>query len=597
MLTNLLGTALDNKMLATNQTPAYQILLWSRWQDTDSDIILGAAKQTPIDLTDHFVSGTLVQSLDSSSSLSATISMEKLNLNIFSNCIIQLREGAEGVDIATWPTTFTGWRLGQPGSTESAITGNPSPEEGGGPRGEPRTVQLNFVSRENQFTDYEITSDGVWLPNARNQTEFPFVFRDDFDDIGKIAQEVAINADWGMGLQIAEVLIPKLPYRIEKQLQFVQIQAWESLKQLLQVLHRVPDINGEGKLVERDRSISKPTARTYTAALLIAISQPDASFKQLNAVVVKGLAKDITEVLKKDQKLTTVNGTFGFFDPKMEFSDTWGQDRQETWRVKVGGAVIDGNGRTVATPRIRKFEEEGFIPTVDQPVFTTTTEFGYKVEIENDTLLILGLLAALIAGYVGAMVTVIVLTPTTTTAGSPTTVNFGAVTAQIAGALLLVGGIFVLQAIGNFSFEIWGVPFETVYEEIRVDAILEHFGTVLSGAPFREWERKDVEITNYILSTEDDSAIPADLPTEPAVTNPGVRTFAKRELAIRLAEQAKRQLNSVRDILLEPADIILDERTGFRYFIKSITRNVSRGEEAAMQSLEAFRLPPLPGGA
>lgn len=597
MLTSLLGTALDNKMLATDQTPSYQILLWSRWQDTDSDIILGAAKQTPIDLTDHFISGSLTQDLDSSSSLAVVISMEKLNINIFSNCIIQLREGAEGVDPATWPTTFTGWRLGQPGSTESAITGNPTPEEGGGPRGEGRTVQLNFVSRENQFTDFEITSDGVWLPNARNQTEFPFVFRDDFDDIGKIAQEVAINADWGMGLQAAEVLVPKLPYRIEKQLQFVQIPAWEALKQLLQVLHRVPDVNGEGKLVERDRSISKPTARSYTAALLTAIAQPDASFKQLNAVIAKGLAKEITEVLKKDQKLTSINGTFGYFDPEMDFSDTWGQDRQETWRVKVGAAVVDGDGRTVESPRIKNFIEEGFIPTVSPPTFATATEFGYRVEIENDTALIIALLAALIAGYVGAMVAVIVLTPTSTTPGTPTTINVGAVAAQVAAALLLVGGIFVLQAIGNFSFEIWGVPFETVYEEIRVDAILEHFGAVLSGAPFREWERKDVEITNYILSTEDDSAVPANLPHEPAVTNPGVRTFAKRELAIRLAEQAKRQIRSVRDILLEPADIILDERTGFRYFIKSISRNIGRGEEAAVQSMEGFRLPPLPGGA
>jgi hypothetical protein len=259
------------------------------------------------------------------------------------------------------------------------------------------------------------------------------------------------------------------------------------------------------------------------------------------------------------------------------------------------GTVTDGDGNSRVSPRIRKFSQEGFINTVNDPEFTKITEFDYVVQIENDTLLVIGLLVAMIAGYVGLTVAVTLLTPIETgTPGSPTTVNPGAVAAQIAASLLLIGGIYVLQQIGNFQFEIWGVPFETVYEEIRVDAILGHFGTVSGGAPFREFERKSKEIQNYILSTEDDSVVPATT-TEPAVTNPGVRSFARRELAISLAEQAKRQIEMTRDILLEPGDIIEHTLDGKRYYITSIGRTLQRsGNSPSVQTCEAFLLPESP---
>ena len=594
MISHLVGTALDQRQRAPDQSPAYRVYLYSRWQDTDSDIVRSTFKQTPIDITSRVISAALSLDMDTdASSLSLTVSVQDLNLNIFSNCIVQVKEGSKDVDIATWPTTFTGWRLGQTGASESAALGPPTPEAGRGKRGGERTIQLQFHSRERVFTDFEITSDGVWFPNARNQVETAFVYRDAYDNTGDIAREVCTNMDWGLGLTNDECLIGKQPYRIQKQLQFVQISVWEALQNLLQVLNKVPGVNGEGKIVVRDRALDKPTARTYTGQSIISITQPDASFTQLNSVIVRGLAKDLTDVVKKDQRLTSIDGTFGFFDPVVEFSDTWGADKQNSYRVK-NGTVLDGDGNSRKSPRIRKFSQEGFIATVNDPEFTKITEFDYVVQIENDTLLVIGLLVAMIAGYVGLTVAVTLLTPESTPPPGQTIVNPGAVAAQIAASLLLIGGIYVLQQIGNFQFEIWGVPFETVYEEIRVDAILGHFGTVSGGAPFREFERKSKEIQNYILSTEDDSVVPATT-TEPAVTNPGVRTFARKELAISLAEQAKREIEMTRDILLEPGDIIEHTLDGKRYYITSIGRTLQRsGSSPSIQTCEAFLLPEAP---
>lgn len=591
MLTTYIGTLLDQRTLSLAQKPAYQVLLFSRWLDTDSDIVRGTYTQTPIDLTQWVERGTLNLDMDTdASSLNLNVNVEGLTLGIFYNCVIQLREGDEQVDQSQWLTTFTGWRIGQPGSTESMRPGKNTPEGGRGPRGEVRTVSLTFVSRERQFTDFEITSDGVWLPNIRQNPQLNHSYRNDYDDVGLIAKEIGTDPDWGMGLQSDEVLIGPLPYRIEKQLQFVQIAAWEALQQLLEVLHMVPGVNGEGKVIVRDRSIKKLHVRTYSGLRLAAVSQQDSNYTQVNAVIVKGLAKDLTEVIKANQKLTSISGTFGFFDPHMEFEDTWGADKDNSYRVKVGN-VVDGNGNSVRSPKIRHFHTDGFITSVSDPELTVATEYGYKVEIENDTLLIIGLLAAVFAGYVAAQTVVTLLTPFETgTPGSQTTVNPGAVVAQIAGSLLLLGGIYVLQQISNFQFDIYGVPFETVYEEIRVDAILSQFSQIAGSNPSREWERKDVEIKNYIFSTIADSLVPA-AGTEPAVTNVGIRRYAKEELAIRLAEQASRNVEMIRDLLLEPADIIKDEDTGFRYFVKSISREIQRGESPTTQTVEAFRVP------
>lgn len=593
MISSLVGTEFDQKQRSPAQSPAYRLLLFSRWQDTDNDIVRGTFTQQPIDITQWAVNASLtLDSETDSSSLSLTISVEKLTLNIFANCIVQLQEGEAQIDPATWPVTFTGWRLGQPGSTESAFEGLPTPEEGRGPRGSERTTQLQFNGRERMFTDFEITSDGVWLPNAADQSEVQFLYRNTFDNIGDIAREICTNQDWGLGLTNDECLIGKQPYRIEKQLQFVQISGWEAIQQLLQVLQVVPRVNGEGKIVAFDRSLDKPAARSVTGRDVISIAQPDAAFDQINSVIARGLDKALTEVLKKYQRLTTLDGTFGFFDPQVEFEDTWSADNADSYQVKVG-TVVDGDGRTVTSPKIRKFKQDGFINTVNAPSFSQQTNFGYIVEVENDTLTVIALLAALIAGYAAAQTTVVLLTPVAPPGGGPTVVNPGAVAAQVSASLLLIGGIYVLQQIGNFSFEIWGVPFETVYEEIRVDANLGHFATRSGSTPFREFEQKSVEITNYLLSSEDDSIVPAK-GTEPEITNPGVRSFARKELGIRLAEQATRQIEMVRDVLLEPGDVIQHTLDNKRYFIKSISRSLDRGGQAAsVQSCQAFLMPKL----
>jgi len=611
MLSTYQGTDLDLKVQAHDHVPDFQILLFSRWQDSDSDIVRGSYKQTPVDITPYVTNGSVTLDMKSdASSLDLTVSLEKVSLGMFYNCIVQLKEGDARIPQTEWPTTFTGWHVGQPSATEDLQNAVTTPSTGRSERGVERKVDINFISRDAQYTEWELTSDGVWFPNQLPNPDERYQYRNNYDDIGQIAKEFATDAEWGMGLENDEVLIGPLPYRIEKQLQFVQVNPLKALQTLGEMLHLVPQFNGEGKLRYISRRLNDPVARSLSGIQIANLPQTSGAFDAVNCVRAIGLDKDLTDVVKKEQRLFAVKGTFGFFDPSTEFEGAWGGDEQDSYRVKIG-SVTDAEGRTVISPKIENFREEGFITAVYPPKFYRQTEYKYGITVENDTALVVAALAAFFAGYIGlldaknatqndAMIqikawqtllsahvhggigtppTPIVPPPSSDTEWSTSTAL------DFAAQGLLLGAMTVLQMIGNYEFEVHGVPFETVYKELRVDAMLEHFGSQIPGTePFRQWERRDVEIKNYIFSTEDDSVVPAIAPTHPEVTNPGLRTFAQRELAIRLAEQAVRNSEMKRDILLEPGDVIQDDDTGFKYKIKSLSREITRGTEPIMSA-------------
>jgi len=618
MLTGYQGTDLDQKIQAHDHVPDFQVLLFSRWADSDSDIIRGVYRQTPVDLTTYVLSGSVSLDMQSDAgSLNLTVSLERFPIGIFYNCIVQLKEGDARIPQDEWPTTFTGWHTGQPSASEEIQDKITTPSESKTERGNERTVSIDFISRDAQYTEQELTSDGVWMPNQTpNPDPNNYSFRDNYDDLGNIAKEFATNAEWGMGLESDEVLIGPLPYRIEKQLQIVQQSGMEALKVIGEVLHLVPQFNGEGKLRYVSRRIDTPVVRSYSGMQISSIPLGSGAFDSLNAVKAIGLDKDISDVVKAEQRLFAVQATFGFFDPEMTFSGKWGGDEQESYRVKVG-EVVDARGKTVTSPTIKNFLEEGFIPTVSPPEFTKKTEFKYAIKVENDTALTVAALAAFFAGYLGLInlktneqneqaikEDVWKSLLAVHTHGPPPSAPAGGLTApptetpstatvtalDLAAQALLLGGMFVLQQIGNYEFEVHGVPFETVYKELRVDAVLEHFGSQIPGTSvFRQWEKREKEVKNYIFSSKSDSVVPEIIPTHPEVVNPGLRTFAQRELSILLTEQSSRDLTMKRDILLEPGDVFEDSETGFKYKVKSVSRELARGTEP-MMSVSVYRV-------
>jgi len=606
MLNSLVGTELDDKAQAHDHIPAFKVMWFSRWQDNDSDIVRGTYKQTPVNITDYVLTGSLnLDSKSDASSASLTIALKKLSLGMFYNCIIKIYEGDSRVDEDDWPNTFTGWHVGQPGATEGLQDKVINIEESQTERGTLPTVNLSFVSREAQFTEREITSDGSWYPNVKNNDDPNFTYRDSYDDIGSIARELATNTEWGMGLENDEVLIGPLPYRIEKQLQFVQVNPFEALKTLGEVLHLAPQFNGEGKLRFVSRRIDGTVSRSYSGLQIANAAMSATAFNTVNCITAVGLDKEISKVIKPFQKMATGNGTCGFFDPSVEFEDTWSDDNQRSYLVLTGTNVEDGNGNVIPeSPAIRNMRREfrvfggGSTFFIEDPEFLSYDQYGYKITVRNNTDLVYVTLVALfltytinigIASYIKQQASAHVHPP-----GAPSPDNITATAQAMVYDLLastaLLAAIWLLQQVGNFSFDIWAIPYEPVYKELKTEVVLEHFGSKFAGQPFRQYERREVEIKNYIFSSKDDSVVAAGPNAgQPEVTNPGLLTFAERELSIRMSEQIVRSIQLKRDILLEPGDLFLDEDTGFKYKVKAINREIGRGI-APMMSANVFRI-------
>ncbi len=583
MLSSYVGTEFDRRQLDSRVRPGYRLLLYSRWIDSDSAIILGTHRQIPVDITKNVISAnlTLAASRDASSMACQILLDDKICPDLFYNCIVRLKEGVQEIDETEWPYTFTGFFVGQPQASEATTQDARPARTAIGERGADRTVNVTFVDRGMVYRTENITTPGVWIPRGvKRNPDVAFAYRDAIDDIGSIARDIATK-DWGMGLDGAEVLLGKQPYRIEKQLQIVDTNVIDALTQILQPLHLVPVFNGAGQLTAYSTDVNKPVSRVYSRSLVKAMPQAQTNQAMTNSVTMRGLDSEITEVLHADQNLLSINGTFGFFDSEMVFRGSWGSDNTNSFRVKRG-TLADSTGTVHESPRFRNFVSKGLIiTTVNPPTFRMLTDFRYEIVITNDVYLSVGAIGALISGYAGLALLTTVLPELSTPAGDVP--NPGAVAAQVASSALLLAGLIVLQQIGNFEFEVWGIPFESVYQELVAEANIGHFATfdTVGGSARRTYEKNAQDFENHIMSSEEDRT------TDDGTVNKGIVKWAREQLAFEAAKSAERSVQTPVDLLLEPGDVI--QHDGQVIFVDTITRSITRGTDDG-QSVSGFQI-------
>lgn len=585
MISSYVGTSLDRRQFAGTCKPAARVTLYSRNLDSDSDIVNGTQKGVAMDITAYVESGELLLSAETRAS---TLTLEvvlggRLSLGMFFNAVVTLHEGYLEEDPTSWPQTFWGYHVGAPQSTETATGSLVSDADSYTRRGQARKATITFVSRAKNFSTVEITSPGVWLPRGPNKNPDPlYSHRDAFDDLGSIVRDIA-TSEWGMGLRGGEVNIGKLPYRIEKQLQVVQDNVLDAIATVLEPLHLVPTFDGRGALTYYSLDPRKTPVRTYDRTFVVEMPQPARSQAVTNAVEMSGLASQTSRILHADQRLLEVRGTFGFFDSSVTTRGTWGDDETESFRVVVG-AVTDPNGKSVMSPRFENVELSGFIiEPISGPDFDYVDEYRYVITIRNNVFLVVGALALLIAGYLGAVLATTLFPEVSAPPGSPDVVNPGAIAAEIAASALLIAGITVLQQIGNFRFEVHGVPFEEVYRELTHQEMLAYFAAfdATGGTVQRCWERRLEKYENHILSSYEDRLL------DDGTTNVGIISWAKQQLAIEVAKGAPRSLRTARDILLEPGDVVAVGNQAI--FVQTVSRRIRRGSDEP-QTLSGYQI-------
>ena len=586
MIREFLDSDVDRIQFTGACRPKARVTLYSRNLDSDSAIVNGTNRGSAMDITGCVESADLTLSADSeASSCTLEVNLEgNISVDMFYNAAVTIHEGDESISDDSWPQTFWGYHAGAPQASEPNIQGNPlNADASYTRRGTKRTLSVTFVGRARNFSNVTITSPGVWLPKGSVKNPDPlYSARDNYDDIGSIAREFA-TSDWGMGLTGGEVNIGPLGYRIEKQLQIVQDTAWDALRTLLQPLHLVPFFNGRGVLSFYEELTTKEPIRTYSLDSIVGVPQPARSQRITNVVRMTGLDSETTRVLHADQRLLEVRGTFGFFDSEVVTKGTWGGDETESFRV-INGTVTDPNGLVAASPRFMNIEHSGFIiEPISDPEFLEVDEFKYAIVIRNDVFQVVGAIALLIGGYLGAVLGTTLFGEISGQSGTPDTPNPGAIIAEIAAAGILVAGITILQQIGNFRFEVHGVPFEEAYSELPAEAVLGMFASFdSSGAgALRSYERQPEEFENHILSHFD------DVTTDDGTVNKGVRTWAKERLGFEVAKSAPRTVRMVRDVLIEPGDVIAVGDQAI--FVQTINRRLRRGANDP-QTVSGFQI-------
>lgn len=542
---SLIGTELDAIFQSARRRPAWRVVLFDPYQDTFSDMVLGTHSQIPLDITRYVKRISITDSFDhDSSQLSIDVAPSRLSYKLFMWSWVRVYYGDSSVDVDNWPCVFTGIFQGQPARTEE--------------RGNLYAYSHTAYGRSLYYRQRTITSTRAWNP------------QDTDANVGEIAAALATDSDYGMGLQRQEVLfgkfyrqpgvttgtgsgaiVPGEEWRINKKLQIVDINIFEALTNILQVVRHSPAFNSEGKLVARSLAFERPITRLFAENKVVkSVEIPQNTYQLTTSVVVRGLDYRMTRVDAPVQRILTIGPfTIGFWSPSFLINKAYDEEEKQAVEPE---------------PKVRNIKFEGSLLSqifAYAPGYTIVVrkdgEFRCVADVDIDGLWVAyGIVLLTVAAYIVAKAT--------SSSLGQVWAPLGWVLETVATALIFL--VFEsLRALGSLSFEIWGVPYEYCYREIEAKA-------TLSDVLLQEEQEEEIE--NHILGTLHDC-----------------KDLAAFELRRRAAMIATRTIRIAPDLLLEPGDIIsvLEEGVAVEYFITEIAFDIERGGSPLM-TLSVFRI-------
>ncbi len=547
---NLLGTTLDTIILKGTRQPAYKILLFDRFRDSDTDIVLNRYKQNPIDITSHIKQVAITENHEMLSD-SATLTIANDTYTdlhaLFFNAWVKVYIGDLEIDENEYPIMFSGIIRGQPGKAYQ--------------RGGSNTVSVPAYSRACLYGNTNTVSEGKYeAPNTPTGDVNPHYTGAKPYNLGEIAVDILMDNEWGMGLDRAEVLFNTITStdiaiqdEITKALQVVDENLITAINLILFPVGRLFGFNSEAKAVARDTSLTKPVTRVFKDNTLFqTIDIPQNTSNFANSVTIVGLDDTVSEVLYELQKLGAVQGTLGFFQSTFKELFTYSEDSSGT-RFRCDFSTVSFRNWTGGQGAFFG-ASSGYSVMLQE-----RDDYSCWVKITNDGT-ILAYLIVLAVVYLGLVLAAEGFGVFGFWSGGLSDTVAAAL--RIAAAIVLLMGLSMMQEIGNFSVDIWGKPYELVYKELEAEARLMEF---------TEQEKSEITLDNKIFS---------DITV--------MQARAKVELHKEVAKHATRSINMVDDLILECGDII-EDANGWRYYILSISRSYARGE-ASMMTVDCYRI-------
>jgi hypothetical protein len=439
-------------------------------------------------------------------------------------CVVRVREGDAGLDENQWTWTFSGHVRGQAGySVDRDGLTKETEIRAYGRRATPKYLKQQFISKSyGRRVDY-----------------------------GQILSDIARNE---MGLATSE--LSRLDTVLGRVTQFAantiaEMTPLEASEKLLETVGKHMDFDGEGLLRLYSYDLTRAEDLRLTDLRTVqGIRIPSADTETYNAIGVKGLDKNLTEVKEPDQLLARASLTVGFWRPRHTEKVEWSEDRAtraENTRMKVLTSVTES--------LILGFGTEAY-----------DEADAYSGTIRIDITGYLATLIALIAVTLLAQAVIpdevipgipVVTDPATgvgSTIGTGQTFSVG----RLAQALTMMLITTTLSTISSGQYEIYGTVLVPVYKQLSTNA-------VEANTPAYLVHQRDIE-NDWI--NELDHA----------------HEVAVRELIFEAAQRAPRELTLLNDPRLELGDIVLVPFAGgLRVWVESLRKTISRGQVPLLQ--------------
>lgn len=522
------GTKLNEIAGSLLRYPGFRVLVWNPVRNTMGEVVTGTS-EAPLELTAYVDEVTVEENIgqenaENPSPSHASITFRKnLPVGAFrrgwiaDGVIVRILEGDGRVRDTDWTCIFTGTFRGRPGEN----TGSRSDLSEG--------LTANAFGREERYmSSAPITTD-------------PFPAG---TDLGEIAYSIAWKH---MGLGQDEILFGALGFRTQHITnQIADLAPLDALYQCMFPVGKKPKFDSLGRLTAVDTNLDKPAVRIYSAGDLMIeklVATPN-DIEVNNQVLLRGLDHNKTRVIQDFQVLDTLDLTTGFFDASVNrevfFSADHTQKAQDTYVVarhaikwsKAEWAQVDEfRGRlSIDTHYLRNVREIIFGAYLALQVAIIALDYYFQSTSGA---------AAVVISVFGINITVATLRATLQT------------TAQLALAALL----WSMNYIGRGEYEVWGKPFEYVFQELVSDNRL----VGLDPEELRAYDYRN----DFISQIDDLDRIG--------------REMLRRELL-------KNQLYDI-SILSDPlieVDDVIETASGSRYYTLTVSKTLKRGAKPSM---------------
>lgn len=520
------GTQLDRLAASERQYPTFKVLLHNPRVTTPNQVATNSWVVPPMDVTAFVESVEVSENIGFENGDDPTTPKITMRLRrhpksgvsirpglLADGVIVQIYKGDRRIAAEDWALLFTGTCRGFPA------------DDPGTPADQSEGLSVVAHGREERFLNQKVTTDAF-----EANTE-----------LGDLASHVARQH---MGLGMDEVLFGDLGFETKHLTnQLVDINCLEALWQCGFPVGKKPKFDSAGRLRYVDVNLDKPAVAIYSNKdLFRSIKAMPNEIEVNNSVVIRGLSHILTKAKSEVQLRVSFEAITGFFDSQFKERKYYSQDRsqraEDTYlvtRKKISWSdadwtevdefhgVVDIECRTLRNARVIIF----------------VTYLALQIAVTTLDLL-------MFSGVSGNTVIV--------TNQGPTTIAIWRTVLYVLSVVALAGLLWAMQFIGRGSYEIWGAPFEYVYQELMARCKL--IGLDLS-------EIRELEYRNDFLSEID-----------------VLEALAFQHLRRETVKNQTYELVMMDNPRLEVDDII--EIEGDRYYITSITRTLARNTQATM---------------